>query len=263
MKPIRQHIVLLLTWTVVCLLPTFKATAAPLKPTFEAYQKVILGGAHAGFAIQRYTFDPKHKTVTSVSYTYVKAGSHKTIESLVAKATMSDFAPISYQYTAIVDGKPVIIDAKFANRKMTAVKIDGKKRTKIVAKVPADGFLSTFLNYVLLMPKNGLAVGKGYKFYALAEEKGKFLEGTANIVGKTKFQGVPAFKIKFHYETDFTSLLSDKGEAISTDSPAQDARTVIATKDAAIKGVQFNAGQIRKLFGNIPAGVTNQVYGSK
>ena len=252
----HRHIVLVLSF----LLSTFAFSSAYAKPAFEAYEKFILGGTHAGFAIQRYSFDAKHKTVTSISYTYVATGNHKTIESLVAKSDLN-FEPISYQYTALVDGKPIMIAARFVNKKMTAVKVEGGKKTKLTATVPPDGFLSTFLNYVLL--KNGLSVGKAYKFDALAEEEGKFRTGTAQILSETKIAGVPAFKIKFHYKTDFISLLSNKGEPLGTRSDAQDADTEIATKDAATKGITFNESQIRKLFGNIPLGVDNQIYGPK
>ena len=295
MKRTRQHMVLfsgIVFLFVALILPAQSSYA--LKPTFEAYQKVLLGHVHAGFAIQRYTFDPKHKIVTSISYTYVKAGSHETIESIVAKSDFN-FDPISYQYTALVDGKPVIIDAHFANDKMTAIKIVGKKRTRIKANVPSTikivgkkrerityGFLSSFLNYDLLAPVNGgLSVGKEFKFYALAEETAKFIEGTAEVLAKVKYKGVPAFKIKFSYPDrsrynhnldpdstpsgmdpiHFIAYLSYKGEALGTDSPAQNAKTVIASKASAIKGLTFNAAQVRKLFGDIPAGVANQVYG--
>ncbi len=236
------------------------APSASTKPAFEAYEKFVLGGEHAGYAIQRYTFDAQHKTITSISYTYVKAGSHKTIESLVAKSDLN-FEPISYQYTALVDGKPVLINARFHNKKMTAIEINGKKKLKLTATVPKNGFLSTFLNYVLL--KNGLSVGKAYKFYAMAEEDGKFLEGSAQILSETKIKNVPAYKVKFHYKTDFVSLLSNKGEPLGTRSDAQDASTEISPKAAAIDGIPFNEGQIKKLFGNIPDGVINQIYPSK
>ena len=137
------------------------AQAATAEPAFEGYYKFILGGQHAGYVIQRFTIDDKKKQMNSTYYVYVKTPTGSTTESLAAVSDLN-FEPISFQYSALVDGKAKLVDATFRNKKMTAKMIDGAKTQNVTLTVPPNGFLSTFLNYVML--KNGLMVGKNYGF---------------------------------------------------------------------------------------------------
>jgi hypothetical protein len=241
-------------------------------PAFESYSKFILGGQHAGYAVQRFTIDDAKKQMTSTYYAYVKTPTGSTTESLVAKSDLN-FEPISYQYSALVDGKGKSVDAVFKNKKMTAKMTDGKKSQTVILNVPPNGFMSTFLNYVML--KNGLSVGKGYEYYALTEEapacfKGDvncrpaeagFIKGTAAIKSEQKYKDVDVYKVDFKFKAiPFTGLISKNGEALSSISPLQDASTeTVVTKEEAVANFPFNEKHIRAIFGDIPAGTKNSV----
>ena len=243
------------------------------EPAFEAYYKFILGGKHTGYVIQRLEIDDKKKQMTSIYYTYVKTPSGLTTESLVAKAELN-FEPISYQYSAVVDGKAKAVDATFKNKKMTASLIDGAHKQTATLTVPQNGFLSTFLNYVIL--KNGLSVGKNYEFLALAEEspvclKGEaacdpknvgFIKGTAHIQSEQKTSEVPSYKIHIVYKgIAFDGFVGPKGETLGSVSPLQSASTeMVATRSEAVAALPFNEKHVKTLFGNIPAGTKNPLH---
>ncbi|MCB0350248.1 MAG: hypothetical protein KDD38_03635, partial [Bdellovibrionales bacterium] len=239
-------------------------------PAFEGYYKFILGGQHSGYVVQRFEINDAKKQMTSTYYVFVKTPSGSTTESLVAKSDLS-FEPISYQYSALVDGKMKSVDATFKNKKMTAKMTDNGKTQSVILNVPQNGFLSTFLNYVML--KNGLMVGKNYEYYALAEEspacfKGDknckatdvgFIKGTAGIKAEQKVGAVDAYKVDFNYKgVSFIGLLSHAGETLGSISPMQEASTeLVSSRQAAVGAFPFKEKHIRALFGDIPAGKKN------
>ncbi len=256
------------------LLWTQSATAA--EPAFEAYYRFVLGDKHSGYVVQRLEIEPKKNIFTSTYYVYVKTPTGSTTESLVAKAD-SSFEPISFQYSALVDGQAKTAEGTFKNKKMTGKMSDGKKSQNISLAVPANGFLSVFLNYVVL--KNGLMVGKNYSFIALAEESPAcfqkdalcgpksvgFLNGSTSIQSEQKFKEVPAFKVKFNFkDIEFYGILSNTGETLASISPMQNAATeIVATKAEAVAAFPFSEKHIKLLFGDIPEGKKNSLNASK
>ncbi len=244
-------------------------------PAFEGYYKFILGTVHSGYVVQRFEIDDAKKQMTSTYYVFVKTPSGSTTESLVAKSDLS-FEPISYQYSALVDGKMKSVDATFKNKKMTAKMTDSGKTQAVVLTVPQNGFLSTFLNYVML--KNGLMVGKNYEYYALTEEspacfKGDpnckpaeagFIKGTAGIKAEQKLNNIDSFKVDFKFKgVAFTGLLSQAGETLGSISPMQDASTeLVDSKESAVGVFPFSEKHIQALFGDIPVGKKNELFAS-
>lgn len=251
-------------------------SAFAVEPAFEAYYKFKLGIQHSGFVVQRFEIEDAKKQMTSTYYVYVKTPTGSTTESLVSKSDLS-FEPLSYQYSAVVDGKAKSVDAVFKNKKMTAKMVDNGKSQNITLTVPPNGFMSSFLNYVML--KNGLMVGKNYEYYALAEEapacaKGTpdcrpqevgFIKGKAEIKSEQKFKGVDSYNVEFTYKgIKFTGFLGLAGETLGSVSPLQNASTeIVATKEEAVGPFQFNEKHIKLLFGNIPLGKKNALYASK
>lgn len=251
----------------------YTQSAFAIEPAFEAYSKFILGGQHSGYIVQRFVIDDKSKTMTSTYYTYVKTPTGTTIESLVAKADMN-FEPVSYQYSVLVDGVTKSVDAHFKNKKMTGVMTMGKQKMNVTLTVPQSGFLSTFLNYVIL--KNGLAPGKNYSFNALAEEApgcfpsdktcnpkmAGFLKGTVLVKNEEKFKGLDAYKLDMNFKgIDFSGYINSKGETLGSISPLQNAGTeIVATKNEAVGSFPFNEKHIKAIFNNIPEGKKNSLY---
>jgi len=235
------------------------ALPAHAAPAFEAYYKFYLGNTHSGYIIQRFEVLDAKKEMVSTYYTYVKTPQGPSIESLVAHADLN-FEPISYSYTSLSEGKPKTIDAVFKLKKMTAKITEGGKTKTVSLTVPANGFLSTFLNYVIL--KNGLAANKGYTFYALSEEDPAFRQGTANIISEQKVKNkIDAFKVNITYkDVTFTALIASNGEPLGTNSPDQNASyEMVATRAEAVASLPFNEKQIRTVFGNIPEGKHNKM----
>jgi hypothetical protein len=209
-------------------------------------------------------------------YVFVKTPTGSTTESLVAKSDLS-FEPLSYQYSAIVDGKAKFVDASFKNKKMSAKMVDGTNKQNVTLTVPPNGFMSTFLNYVML--KNGLMVGKRYEFFALTEESpacpvkdpncipkdNGFIKGNAHIKEEKQYKGVPAYVVEFTFKgIKFDGFLSQKGETLGSYSPLQDAATeIVRTREEATGAFPFKEQHIKMVFGNIPVGVKNALYETK
>lgn len=243
------------------------------EPAFEGYYKFILGGQHSGYILQRFDIDNKKNQMTSTYYVYVKTPTGSTTESLVAKSDLS-FEPQSYQYSALVDGKIKTVDATFKNKKMTAKMVDSGKTQNVTLVVPPNGFMSTFLPYVML--RNGLMVGKNYEFHALAEEapacfKGDpqcqsqqsgFIKGTAAIKAEQKYKGLDSYRVDIQFKgVQFTGILGQAAETLASLSPLQNASTeLVRTKDEAVASFPFNLKHIKTLFGDIPSGAKNPLY---
>ena len=243
---------------------------------FEGYYKITIGGQHSGYVVQQYVVDAAKKEMTTTYYIYAKAGTNTTIESLVAKCDLS-FEPKSYQYSAVVNGQAQSVDASFKNKKMTAKMTKAGKSQNVTLDVPANGFLSSFLNYVIL--KNGMMVGKTYDFFALPEEAPAcyvgdtqckatdvgFAKGTASIKAEQKLIGVDSYKIDFNFKSvPFTGFISAKGETLGSASPMQNLTTeLVKTRAEAVANFPFKESHIKALFGGIPAGTKNSLVEKK
>ena len=160
---------------------------------------------------------------------------------------------------------------------MSAKMVDGTNKQNVTLTVPPNGFMSTFLNYVML--KNGLMVGKRYEFLALTEESpacpvkdpncvpkdNGFIKGTAHIKNEQRYKDVPAYVVEFTFKgIKFDGFLSQKGETLGSYSPLQDAATeIVRTREEAVAAFPFKEQHIKMVFGNIPAGTKNALYETK
>ena len=228
---------------------------------FEAWSKVILGGVHVGFIVQRYEFDPKKKEFVGAYYLKTSAIAGSVTESLKARAD-SGLKPVSYQYTELINGKAKTIDATFPNNTLVAVVNEvGKQPVTIRKQYPKGTFLSTFLIYTMLSAKDGIKSGARYVYNAIAEEDAGVYPGEATVVGTEQVGGLAAMKVFNTFkETRFVSYITSKGEPISTRSPVQSLATeVVATMDEAVKGQNFSPSAVTAVFGDLPQGKVNPV----
>ncbi len=227
---------------------------------FEGYSKVMSGGVHIGYAINRYEFDPKKKHFISTSFLKTGELGGSITESLSALAT-EDLKPISYQYTTLVGATTKTIDAKFEKGKIVATVRDGAKVEKIAKDLPKGTFLSTFLSYVMLKSKDGLKVDTKYDYQAIAEEDAAAYKGLAFIKNEEDFNGMKSLKVLNEFKNSkFVSSISDHGEVFSTKSPAQSISTELVAQPATATGnFQIPTSLLKKLYGDVPTGQINQV----
>lgn len=226
---------------------------------FEGYYKVLLSDVHAGYAVQRYSFDSAKKEFTSTYYVYVRTspdGKKYTSESLSAKSN-DKFQPISYQYTAIIDGKPVLIDAKSVKGKLVGETMRDGKKGKLSTPIPEGTFLSTMLLHLVL--QNGLKVGKAFSYKAIAEEDGKVFPGSLKVASERKYKGVNTFKLEYDFkDIKSEALISDEGNVLYSLAPAQSVATELVANPAEAKGsFPFPEKTLKTLFGNVPSGKEN------
>lgn len=244
---------------------TLSRASAVADVMFEGYYKVTISNVHSGYAIQKYEWDNKTKLFTSTYFVYVRTtpdGSKFTTESLVAKSN-EKFQPVSYQYTALLEGKGVQVDAKFNNGKMAATVKQNGKATKKTKVLPKGSFLSTML--LQLIMQNGLKTGKGFSFNAMAEEDAEVYPGTANVEGESKYMGRDAFKLRYEFKgIKSIAYIDTHGEVLFSEAPAQSVSTELVTDPSQARlAFSFPEKTLKTLFGGIPTGQRNSLAEDK
>jgi hypothetical protein len=226
---------------------------------FEGYYKIMLSDVHSGYAIQRYEVDPIKKEFKSINYVYVRTspdGKKSSSESLVA---ISDegFKPKSYQYTALLDGKPTTIDASFPKNKVSALIRRGAKKETQSHALPQGTFLSTMLLYMVL--QKGLKTGNGYNFNAVAEEDGQIHPGSLRVTKELTYKNHPVFQLDYEFKNiPAMAYVASNGNVLYTKADAQKVETELVTSPSDAKlNFPFAEKTIKKLFGSLPTGQVN------
>jgi hypothetical protein len=241
---------------------------------FDGYSKIMLNGAHVGYAVSRYDFDVKKQEFVSTYFIRLDHGALKFSESLKARAN-SKFEPISYFYTRL-DGEPAktpqtkgakgtpgvevkTIDAYFKNNAMSAVVRENGQTKTIKKDIPKGAFLSTFLFYLILQSKEGMKLNANFNFEAVAEEDASLAKGTAFFKEQKNLNGVDTFRVLNMFKGDkYVSWVTPKGEVIATESPDRGLSTqLVANMQEAIGKLAFKPATLESLFGAVPKGKEN------
>lgn len=227
---------------------------------FEGYSKVMSGGVHIGFYVSRYEFDAKKKQFIATSLLKTGELGGNITESLKAYAN-EDLQPISYSYTSLVGTKSKVIDAKFEKGKILATVKEGANISKINKPLPKGTFLSQFLAYLILKSKDGLKPETKYDYKAVAEEEGEIASGFAVVKNMEDVGGLKAFRIINEFKSSkFISFVNERGEVLSTKSPAQSISTeLMAQPSLATGNFPVPSGLLKTLFGDVPTGQVNEV----
>lgn len=227
---------------------------------FEGYAKVSAGGVHVGYFISRYEFDPKKKEFVAITFLKTNELGGNITESLKAVAK-DDLTPVAYSFTTLIGNAAKTIDAQFAKGKMTASVKDGDKITKVQRDLPKGSFLSVFLAYVMLKSPKGMSPDTKYEYQAIAEEDAQLQKGIAFIKNIEDLGGVRVYRILNEFKGQkFISLVSEKGEVLSTKSPVQSIITELKSQSSlATVGFQLPTALLKQLFGDVPIGVKNEI----
>jgi hypothetical protein len=236
---------------------------------FEGYYRIELEHKPIGYNIQRYEFDPKSKTFSSISFLRAKFGDKTVQESLKAKAN-DKFEPISYQYTSQVGDQVKTIDGSFKGQIMKLATSDGKKVRNETFKIPKGTFLSSFLVYILMQKK--LAPNDAFKYSAVAEEDGNSYYGKSWLESKEDKGSYVVFRILNSFKGEkFVSNMAAipdagnpdhyvKAEVLGTDSPVKNISTeLVASPSQATAGQLVPNKILLTVFGNMPTGKLNLV----
>lgn len=238
----------------------FFAAAARAEVLFEGYSKINSGGVHVGYVISRYEFDNKSKRFSSTYFVRTGSLGSDVTESLKAVAD-EKLVPISYEYTSVVGKTTKTIDAKFKGGKMTAVISEAGKSKTVRADIPKGTFLSTFLVYLMLKSKTGLTAETKYEYSAIAEEDATIQKGEALVQAQEVHRGFKTFRILNRFkDIKFISFVNDRGEVLSTNSPANGLTTELVAKPGEAVGAFGTPSAILKnLFKEVPLGTRNAV----
>lgn len=231
---------------------------------FEGYYKVTQFKKHIGFFILRQEIDNKTSQFKTTSFTRLSKNGFDMTESLTTLSN-SELAPISYSYLAAEGKTTKTIEAKFKKDKMIATVNDSGKISKIEKKIPKGTFLSSILYYLMLKSKDGLKADSKYDFQAIAEEYADIKSGSSWVDKKMISQGpLQLLKVKNKFAgMDYENLITDHGEAISSNIPASGIRSeLVKSSEEAVEGIKVNSSILEKLFGTIPTGKVN-IYHAK
>jgi hypothetical protein len=227
---------------------------------FEGYSKITSGGVHIGYSIARYEYDAKKKQFIATTFLKTNEFGGNLTESLKAFSS-DDMKPVSYQYTTLVGNQVKVIDAKFEKGKILASVKDGPKNEKIVKEVPKGAFLSSFLAYVMLKSPQGLKADTKYDFQAIAEEDADIYKGVAFVKNPEDLNGIKVLRVLNEFKgTKFVSLVSERGEVLSTKSPVQGIGTELVAKPSdATASFPVPTSTLKTLFGDVPTGQFNEL----
>lgn len=232
------------------------STSVKADVLFEGYYQIESDKKPIGYTVQRYSFDKKTKTFSSVYFVKTRIGESTITESLQAKAT-EKFEPISYQYTAQVNDQVKTIDASFKGYQMVAQVSDGTNKQTLTKTFPKGTFLSTFLGYLML--QNGYKANKKFSYKAIAEEEAEAFAGEAWIKDEKKVQDIQVFRILNKFKgAKFISFVTPQGEILRTNSPLQKISTELVSGPArATQGQMLSTQPLTILFGEVPKGKAN------
>jgi hypothetical protein len=226
---------------------------------FEGYSKILSGGIHIGYTIARYEYDAKKKQFIATTFLKTNEVGGSLTESLKAISDES-MKPVSYQYTTLVGSQVKAIDAQFPKGKIAA-SVTGKEKQTISKDLPKGTFLSSFLAYVMLKSPQGLKADSKYDFQAVAEEDAAVYKGTAFVKSTEDYNGIKVLRVLNDFKnTKFISLVTERGEVISTKSPVQGIATELVAKPSdATASFPVPSATLKTLFGELPTGQINEV----
>lgn len=239
---------------------------------FEGYYRIELSGKHIGYSIQRYEFDPKDKTFSTISFMRIKTGEELMQESLKAKAN-DKFQPVSYNYT-LTQGKTLkTIDATFKGEVMTVKIIDGKQVHDQKHKLPKGTFLSSFLTYMMLQKK--MKLDQAFQYSAVAEEDAASYNGKALIESKESKTSYEVLRILNSFKGEKfvakVAVVKDpkeadkylRGEVLGTGSPTKNITTELVESSRATENQIVPNKVLIDIFGNMPTGKINLLAAEK
>ncbi len=226
---------------------------------FEGYSKVLSGGVHIGYSIARYEFDAKKKQFVATTFIKTNEMGGNLTESIKAFSDES-MKPVSYQYTTLIGSKVKTIDAQFPKGKILAT-VSGQQKETISKELPKGTFLSSFLAYVMLKSPQGLKSDSKYDFQAVAEEDAAVYKGTAYVKNGEDYNGIKVLRVLNEFKgTKFISLVTDRGEVLSTKSPVQGISTELVAKPSdATAAFPIPTATLKTLFGDVPTGQINEI----
>jgi hypothetical protein len=250
---------------VLSLVLTLTPLESPAKTLFEGYYKILSGGVHVGYYIQKYELDPKTRQFKSIYYIRTNEQGGNISESLKALST-EKLNPISYNYTSLQGEQTKTIDANVRKGKkdepiLQVKMIENGKLRVYEQKLQKGTFFSTFLIYLLLQGEKGITPGVKYKFRSIAEEDGKDYAGEVYIDSETKKMGLDVFKVLYTFKrTQFVNFINFKGESLLSISPALEiSAELVNDPKEATQGMPMSDKTIQLLFGETPKGVTHSL----
>lgn len=226
---------------------------------FEGYSKVLINEKPIGYIVNRYEFLPNKNQFVSTYFLKTSAPGVELLETYKAVAD-KDLAPVSYNYTSLLNKDSKSIDAEIKKGKMNGTIIENGKKKTVKNDLKPKEFLSTFLIYWILKSEKGLVAGESYPYKAIAEEDGVLAEGITVIKKKQEtYAGLPVYKAMNDFKGQkFEAYVTERGEIVQTFVPANGVTTeLVATRAEAVGPFSFSEPLIKKLFGNIPEGKEN------
>ncbi len=241
---------------VILLLSCLSISSNASTVLFEGYSEVTSMKFPVGYVIYRYQVDDVKKKYLATYF--LKVGKPFDISESLHAESDYEMNPIEYSYTAMSPKEKKTVDAKFKNGVMTAnVKTNGVNQ-KVEKKIPKGVFLSTFLFYLILKSKDGLKANTNFNFQAIAEEDANIYSGQALIGKEELWKGFQVYSVTQKFkDLDYSSVINDRGEVLSTSSPSQGMGTELVLDSEPLIKKYGGESNLKTVFGGIPKGIEN------
>jgi|GEM_PF-5413432 len=234
---------------------------------FEGYYRIEVKGVHRGYVIQRHEYDEAKKERT-MSYFVWRKDEGNITQSGVKAVSREDLRPLRYSLYEYINGKSTITNGTFGPKNLVVTKLDGRTNKVIEAPdpiaIPPIAIFSSYITQILAKSypadyKDGLYIA----YMGFAEENMQFNDGTIRILRSNPFENQMIYQVLSTFMNEDIELFTFRsGEMLGSRSDNLDSVTYLtANKEEAVGDFKLATEAIKKIFGDVPHGATNNPVG--
>ncbi len=238
------------------LLTGFTAEARIL---FEGYYRIEVKGQHRGYSITRHEFDETKKERTMTYYVY-RRDEGVVSQSGVRAVSREDHSPIKYSLYEWVNRASSVTEGKFGPKTVEISAPSGKSSLPVL---PGSYFSSMITQIMAMAVPAEYQEGLKYTYDGFYEEAAQYDTGRIQIKRSNPFENQMIFQLISGFGSEHVELFTFRnGEVLGSRNADIDTVTYLTpTKELALGDFKLQNASIKKVFGNIPQGATNNPVG--
>lgn len=239
------------------------APAVQARTLFEGYYRIEVKGQHRGYVIQRHEYDETKKERIMTYYIWRK-DEGVVAQTGVRAVSSENLRPSKYTLFEWLNGNSSLTTGTFGPKSLQLTKHDGLTKKVIDAPesvpVPSETIFSSYITQVLAKAnpeayKDGLNIS----FTGFSEESAQFDQGQIKILRSNPFANQMIYQVLSTFENEDIELFTFRnGELLGSRNALLDSVTYLTpSKELALGEFKMEAASVKKVFGDIPHGATN------
>jgi len=243
------------------------SAAAENKVLFEGYYRIEVKGVHRGYVVQRHEYNQATQERTLTYFMWRKEDGD--VSQMGVKAvSRNGLRPKSYSLYEWLNADSTVLHGKFGPKNLELTKHD--LRTNKVIEVPEpvvipqNAIFSSYVTQVMAKADpEAYREGLHMSFVGFSEESAEFDDGLLKILRTNPFENQMVYQVLASFMNEDIELFTFRnGEMLGSRSEILDNVTyLVGTKEEAIGDFKIAADSLKKVFGNIPHGATNNPVG--